>query len=216
MGQTETSTAKPASNVKPPTPEEIMKDYDFDPANIKRIAYRKIPYSLVIHEYDPTWPAQFQALKDRIDEALGPKALCVSHVGSTSIPGLPAKNIIDIDLTVSDVANRDDYVAGLEAAGFQWMNYDPTWHNHHFFVCYEPMTNLHVFSEGCPELVRHQMFREHILNNPEDKELYMKTKREASELATKNGERGYEYNFRKEKTIREILQRIWRNAGFIE
>lgn len=193
-----------------------MTDSEFDDAQVKRISHRKIPYSLEIHEYNPAWPARFELVKSSIEAALGPRALCVSHVGSTSVPGLPAKNVIDIDLTVADTAKVNDYIPALEAAGFQWLTYEPDWHNHHFLVRYEPMTNLHVFSEGCPELIRHQMFRNHILNNKEDRELYVAAKREASDFTSKNGEGGIVYNLRKERVIREILQRTWKEAGFIE
>ncbi|OAQ64942.1 GrpB domain-containing protein [Pochonia chlamydosporia 170] len=217
MTQADTLTAKTAATkVKQPTPEEIMKDYNYDPDGVMRISRRKVPYSLEIQDPDPNWPIQFESLKADIEAALGPKAICISHVGSTSVPGLPAKNIIDIDLTVADTANQDDYIPALESAGFQWTLYEPGWHNHHFLVRYEPMTNLHVFSEGCPELVRHQMFRNHILNNKEDRELYIKAKRDAASVTTQNGEQGMDYNLRKEKVIREILQRIWKEAGFIE
>ncbi|KAK2608746.1 hypothetical protein QQS21_002735 [Conoideocrella luteorostrata] len=216
MNATESTNGQTPSTRKQPTREDLIRDYSYDPAKVKRVSARKIPYSLSIVEPDPTWPSKFQSLKDRIEAALGPRALCVSHVGSTSIPGLPAKDIIDVDLTVADPGDEDSYVPALEAAGFQWVSYEPSWHNHHFFVCYEPMTNLHVFPEGCPELVRHLMFKNHIINHPHDRELYIKAKREASEAVTKSGEHPNQYNSRKEATIREILDRMWRDAGFIE
>ncbi|KAG5983248.1 hypothetical protein E4U55_000472 [Claviceps digitariae] len=200
----------------PPTKEELVKDYVYDPANLIRISRRKVDHSLAIVDPDPSWPDKFQTLKTRIQQALGPKALCISHVGSTSIPGLPAKDIIDVDLTVADARRENDYIPALEAAGFQWISYEPAWHNHHFLVCYEPMTNLHVFSEGCPELVRHLMFREYILTHDAERALYVAAKREASEMATRPGEAGMQYNLRKEATIRDILQRMWREAGILE
>ncbi|KAG5951185.1 hypothetical protein E4U53_003596 [Claviceps sorghi] len=200
----------------PPTKEELVKNYVYDPANVIRISRRKAKHSLAIIDPDPAWPAKFHAVKVRIQQALGSKALCVSHVGSTSIPGLAAKDVIDVDLTVADARRENDYVPALEAAGFQWLSHEPAWHHHHFFVCYEPMTNLHVFSEGCPELVRHLMFREYISSHDEERALYAAAKREASAAATGAGETGMQYNLRKEATIRAILQRMWREAGFVE
>src|SRR5262245_9467944 len=69
-------------------------------------------------EYDPEWPALFEREATRIRDALGDKAILVEHVGSTSVPGLAAKSIIDIDLVVADSSDEDAYVPELEAAGY--------------------------------------------------------------------------------------------------
>src|ERR1700728_3176645 len=67
---------------------------------------------------DPDWPRQYGVLADRLREALGWRVLHLEHVGSTAVPGLPAKPIIDIDLTVADPDREQDYVPALEAIGF--------------------------------------------------------------------------------------------------
>jgi hypothetical protein len=69
--------------------------------------------------YDAAWPAQFHEVAAGIHAALGPRALGLEHVGSTSVPGLPAKPVIDVDLAVADPAREEDYVPALEAAGEQ-------------------------------------------------------------------------------------------------
>lgn len=67
--------------------------------------------------YDPEWPDRFLAWRDRLASELGPAALTIDHIGSTAVPGLSAKPVIDIHVTVTDVEDEDSYVAGIERAG---------------------------------------------------------------------------------------------------
>jgi GrpB-like predicted nucleotidyltransferase (UPF0157 family) len=165
----------------------------------------QIPIEIV--DYDPSWPTAFASIAERIKSSLGPKALTVNHVGSTSVPGLPAKAIIDVDLVVSDPTAEDDYVPALQAAGFQFLFREPNWYQHRFFWLAEPYANLHVFGPGAMELSRHQQFREWLIAHPEDRELYVRAKRDAAKQSRENGESVQEYNFRKENAIEEIMVR---------
>ncbi|GFF45919.1 UPF0157 protein BH1888 [Aspergillus udagawae] len=165
----------------------------------------QIPIEIV--DYDPSWPTAFASIAERIKSALGPKALTVNHVGSTSVPGLPAKAIIDVDLVVPDPTAEDDYVPALQAAGFQFLFREPNWYQHRFFWLAEPYANLHVFGPGATELSRHQQFREWLIAHPEDRELYVRAKRDAAKQSRENGESVQEYNFRKENAIEEIMVR---------
>ncbi|GIK02026.1 hypothetical protein Aspvir_006069 [Aspergillus viridinutans] len=160
-----------------------------------------------IVDYDPSWPTAFASIAQRIKSALGPKALTVNHVGSTSVPGLPAKAVIDVDLVVPDPTAEDDYVPALQAAGFQFLFREPNWYEHRFFWLAEPYANVHVFGLGAAELSRHQRFREWLVAHPEDRELYVRAKREAATASRQNGETVQGYNFRKEKVIEEIFVR---------
>ena len=81
-------------------------------------------------EYDPEWPRLFEREAERIRDALGAKALRIEHVGSTSVPGLAAKPIIDIDLVVADSSDEDAYVPQLEAAGYVLRIREPDWFEH--------------------------------------------------------------------------------------
>lgn len=75
--------------------------------------------AIVIVEYDPEWPYEFQRLRDRAQAALGDVAVAIEHVGSTAVPGLPAKDLIDM---VVVVASDDDVTAAierLEAVGYK-------------------------------------------------------------------------------------------------
>lgn len=75
-------------------------------------------HPIVSIEYDSAWPSRFEALGLVIKEAIGDVVLSVAHSGSTAVPGLAAKPIIDIRVTVDDVANEDSYVSKLESVGF--------------------------------------------------------------------------------------------------
>ena len=80
--------------------------------------------------YDPTWPAQYAGEAAKIRAALGDNALVLEHVGSTSLPGLPAKPIIDILLAVADSSDEDAYVPALTARGYRLHLREPDWEQH--------------------------------------------------------------------------------------
>jgi GrpB-like predicted nucleotidyltransferase (UPF0157 family) len=165
------------------------------------------PKPIEIVDYDRSWPDAFASIAQCIKSALGPTALSVSHVGSTSVPGLPAKAVIDVDLVVPDPTAEDEYVPALKAAGFQFLFREPNWYEHRFFGLAEPYANVHVFGPGAAELSRHQRFREWLLSHPDDRELYVRAKREAARESRENGESVQGYNFRKEGVIEEIMVR---------
>lgn len=198
-----------------PSVEALLKHSHFNPDLLERISFRTRTDKLAIVEPDASWPQKFNLLKERIESALGPVAVSVTHVGSTSVPGLPAKNVIDIDVTVQDVADEASYVAPLEAAGFQFLIREPRWHGHRLFCCYEPSVNLHVWGPDCPEAERHLIFRDWLRRNEDDRELYAQTKRVAAEQSSELGENVMQYNFRKEGVIREIIERAFKDLGYM-
>ena len=81
--------------------------------------------SITVVEPDPSWPAAFEQVAGRIRAALGDHAVEVEHVGSTSVPGLAAKPIIDVDVTVPDSADEAAYAPRLEQAGFRLVIREP-------------------------------------------------------------------------------------------
>jgi len=104
-----------------PTNAEIAKFEDFGLNDIQRVSYR--PRRVVeIVEPNPKWPSLFISIAQRIQTALGGRALAIEHIGSTSVPDLPAKDIIDINLVVADPTAEGDYVRDLEDAGFQFLS----------------------------------------------------------------------------------------------
>ncbi|KAG5762530.1 hypothetical protein H9Q72_009372 [Fusarium xylarioides] len=183
--------------------EELVKDYEIDLSLVERIAHRKSKLPLAIVEPDPSWPKDFARAKTRIESALGSTAVSINHVGSTSVPGLPAKAVIDIDLTVQDVNDEASYVPALEKVGFHFLIREPPWHGHRFFCDYEPTpTNLHVWGPSSPEAERHKIFTDWLRRNEADRKLYEKIKREASKASIEKGEDVMEYTDRKDNVIR--------------
>ena len=141
---------------------------------------------------------------DKIQSALGERALRIEHVGSTSVPELPAKPIIDIVLSVADSGREAEYVELLEKAGYQLRIREPDWHQHRMFKGPENKTNLHVFSEGCPEIDRMLIFRDWLRASGSDRELYARSKRELAQQEWK-----YTQNYADAKTsvIDDIMSR---------
>ena len=160
------------------------------------------PIELV--EYDEAWPVRFEREAKRIRAALGVRALEVEHAGSTSVPRLAAKPIIDIVLAVPDSSDEDDYVHTLEAAGYTLRIREPDWYEHRVLKKADPSVNLHVFSAGCDEIDRMLAFRDHLRTNEADRELYERTKRE---LATRQWAYVQDYADAKTDVVEEIVAR---------
>ncbi len=129
-----------------------------------------------IVDYDPRWPVLYTRAAERIRSVLGPLALQIEHIGSTSVPGLVAKPIIDILLVVTASADESAYVPQMEAAGYILRIREPDWHEHRMFKGPDFDLNLHVFSLGCPEIDRLLKFRDHLRSNPHDREEYARAK----------------------------------------
>jgi GrpB-like predicted nucleotidyltransferase (UPF0157 family) len=200
-----------------PNIADIIKDTDFKEELVERIAFREVKPPLEVVPYNPQWPQIFEIIKQQILTALGDKVvISINHVGSTSIPGLPAKDTIDIDLEVFDIANEASYVTPLETAGFKFLLREPHWHDHRFFYAYEPYAvNLHVWGPECPEVIRHQIFRQRLLDCPEDMAEYLKAKEMAASQIGESGGNMQDYNWLKEDTIRKILRNAFRRLGYI-
>jgi GrpB-like predicted nucleotidyltransferase (UPF0157 family) len=144
-----------------------------------RVSGTVTPHNAQIHlaPYDPTWPAQYLAEAGKIRAALGERAVVLEHVGSTAIPSLPAKPIIDILLAVADSADEASYVPALTAQGYRLHLREPEWEQHRVMKGERPDVNLHVFSVGSPELLRMVAFRDRCRSHPEELQLYLETKR---------------------------------------
>ncbi|MFY0408812.1 GrpB family protein [Solicola sp. PLA-1-18] len=165
---------------------------------------------------DPAWADWFVELEARVRAALGPRALVVEHVGSTSVPGLAAKPIVDVDLTVADTENEVAYVPPLVAAGFELRVREPWWHGHRLLRSTTPMCHLHVFDFRSPETVKHRVLRDWLRTHPDERELYADAKRRAADAATAAGEDSMQYNARKEQVVREIYHRAFVGTGLLD
>ena len=160
---------------------------------------------IVLVEYDPAWPAMYEAEAAHLRAALGPKALVLEHIGSTSVPGLIAKPCIDIILGVEDAANEDDYVPALERHGFVLRRREPDWNEHRVLKSTRTNVNLHVWSASSSEIDRHIGFRDWLRSHPDDLALYAETKRA---LAAQNFETMNDYAEAKNEVVQQIQQRI--------
>lgn len=129
-------------------------------------------------EYDPAWPKAFEGQAARVRSALGDRVRLLEHVGSTSVPGLAAKPIIDIVLAVPDSADETSYVPALEGAGYVLRIREPEWFEHRVLKGTDPAVNLHVFTEGASEITKMLAFRDWLRTHDDERLLYEVTKRE--------------------------------------
>jgi GrpB-like predicted nucleotidyltransferase (UPF0157 family) len=136
---------------------------------------------IVVADYDPVWPELFRREADRVRTTLGERALQIEHVGSTSVPGLAAKPVIDILLVVADSADEDSYVAPLEGAGYVLRIREPDWHEHRVLKGPDTNINLHVFSQGSPEIERMLTFRDRLRADDAERDLYERAKRDLAQ-----------------------------------
>lgn len=165
---------------------------------------------LAVVAADPAWPGRFAELAARITAALGPVARSVVHVGSTAVPGLAAKDVIDIDLCVADPSDEASYVPALTAIGYQLTVREPEFEDHRMLRLAAPRVNLHVTGPGSAEAARHLLFRDWLRAHPAERELYAAAKRDAAEG---DAQTAMEYNARKTAVVREILARTFAGNG---
>jgi GrpB-like predicted nucleotidyltransferase (UPF0157 family) len=130
-----------------------------------------------IADYDTDWPKTFERHATIIADALGGVALRIEHIGSTSVPELASKPIIDILVVVADSADESAYLGQLEAAGYVLRVREPDWNEHRMFRNPERQVNVHIYSAGCPEIERNLTFRVRLRRNVDDRRRYEKTKR---------------------------------------
>jgi len=193
-----------------PAPEEITRHTDGDPDDVVWVDGRPPAAPIAVVDPDPSWPAQFAEIARRVRGALGDRVLELDHVGSTSVAGLPAKPIIDVDLTVADSADESAYVPVLESAGFRLLFREPSWHGHRFLVSATPAANLHVWSPDSPEVIRHRLFRDWLREHADDRARYAEVKVAAAAATNAAGKDVAFYNQQKQAVIRELLDRTFR------
>lgn len=157
-----------------------------------------------IVDYDPRWPDLFRRESVKIRGALGDRALLIEHVGSTSVPGLAAKPVIDVLLVVANSADEPAYLPALESAGYFLRHREPHWHEHRMLKGSDNTVNLHVFSAGCPEIARMLHFRDWLRSNATDRNIYARTK---IALAARNWQNVQQYADAKTSVVEEILSR---------
>ncbi|RBM12885.1 hypothetical protein DI005_31015 [Prauserella sp. PE36] len=165
------------------------------------------PTTVTLADYDPAWPARYEARAAELRRILGDRARLIEHIGSTSVPGLAAKPIIDIVVGIADPDDEPAYLPALEAAGYDLRVREP---GHRCFRAGEPdePVNLHCYPPDHVEVHRYLAFRDRLRADAGDRELYEATKRE---LAQREWRDINYYAEAKRPVIFEILARAgWR------
>jgi GrpB-like predicted nucleotidyltransferase (UPF0157 family) len=165
------------------------------------------PFTPVISNYDPGWPSRFAELEARIGASLGDAALAVEHIGSTSVPQLAAKPIIDVLVVVADVEAEPSYVTALEDAGFVLRVREP---RHRMFRTPERDVHVHVYSSGDQAIADYLDLRDWLRVDESDRALYAGVKRD---LAQRTWTDMNHYADAKTDVIQQVLgrARVWRS-----
>lgn len=161
--------------------------------------------TIQLNPYDEKWPALFEREKERILKILKDKALMIEHIGSTSVPGLTAKPIIDILLVVEDAGKEELYVNDLCEHGYILRIKEPDFENRHMFKGPDTDINLHVFSKDSKEIEKYLLFRNYLRCHADARQLYENTKKELAKKTWK-----YVQNYADAKS--EVVQKILNDA----
>jgi GrpB-like predicted nucleotidyltransferase (UPF0157 family) len=180
----------------------LISDEEIQRVRIGKVTPHDAPITLA--EYNPGWPALFAREAGRIRRTLGSAAVQVEHVGSTSVPGLAVKPIIDILLAVPDSAHERAYVPAMEAAGYVLWAREPDWLEHRMFKGPDTNINLHVFTVGAIEIDRMLLFRDWLRANGADRDAHMQVKRD---LASRTWRHVQHYADAKTTIVEQIIGR---------
>ena len=163
---------------------------------------------IIIANYDATWPERYADLQRRVEQALAATALSVEHIGSTSVPGLAAKPIIDMLLVVRSVDDEAAYVEALEQVGFILRVREP---GHRMFRTPERDVHLHVYAQGDQAVADYLDLRDWLRESESDRALYQATK---MDLAQRQWSDMNYYAAAKSDVIRDVLGRAkaWRSG----
>ncbi|WP_414172824.1 GrpB family protein [Clavibacter tessellarius] len=125
------------------------------------------PLTVGLQEHDPGWAEAYAAHRRRILDAVGDAALAVEHIGSTSVPGLAAKPIVDVVLVVADITAEEDHVAPLVAAGYELRVREP---GHRLVRTPARDVHVHVYEEGDPAVEAYLLLRDRLRFDAADRE----------------------------------------------
>jgi GrpB-like predicted nucleotidyltransferase (UPF0157 family) len=186
-------------------PTELMPKHGATPFLNRAVRKLVMAEPVVIVEYDPRWPELFQQLRAPVVVALGDLVVAVEHVGSTAVPGLAAKPIIDMDVVVPSVTDIPESIAGLAALGYAHRG-DLGIPGREAFLspAGKPRHHLYVCAHGSEELRRHRTFRDYLLTHPDDARSYEELKKAAAIRFTNDRAA---YNEAKTLFVETILQR---------
>ncbi|PZR53126.1 GrpB family protein [Xylanimonas oleitrophica] len=127
-----------------------------------------------LHDHDDRWAATYRDHERRIRDALAPADVDIEHIGSTSVPGLAAKPIVDIVVAVEDITAEEDYLDALLDAGYRLRVREP---GHRLVRTPERDVHVHVYERGDTAVDEYLLLRDHLRTHPDDRALYESTKR---------------------------------------
>ncbi|GAA0713104.1 GrpB family protein [Paraclostridium ghonii] len=142
--------------------------------------YKKSEVRIIeVLEYNPDWKAEFIKEAKDIYKIMGKEVVKVHHIGSTSIPGIDAKPVIDILVEVKNIENVDLYNESLKSLGYIAKG-EYCIPNRRFFLkgIYKRTHHIHVFESGNSEIKRHINFRDYMIQHPEEAKQYAELKKE--------------------------------------
>jgi len=166
----------------------------------------KLSKHIVVLPYNPDWPKIFEAESQKIKNALGDNCIAIHHIGSTSVPGLSAKPVIDMIVVIKD---SEKVTQQLESLGFKSKGEYNIPMRLYFNRSEGIDTNLHVYQEGHPEIELNLFFRDYLRERPEARDEYAKLKEDLLKEKSsyeKNNSLFTGYNLGKDVFIRKILQ----------
>jgi GrpB-like predicted nucleotidyltransferase (UPF0157 family) len=130
--------------------------------------------TIALHDYDPAWVERYAEHRGRILAALANADVDIEHIGSTSVPGLAAKPIIDIVVAVDDITAEEDYLDALLAAGYELRVREP---GHRLVRTPERDVHVHIYERGAPAVDEYLLLRDRLRSDADDRALYESTKR---------------------------------------
>lgn len=129
---------------------------------------------VTLHPYDDRWPGVYEEHRRRIAEALAGADVLVEHIGSTSVPGLAAKPIVDVVVGVEDITAEEDYLQPLLDAGYVLRVREP---GHRLVRTPSRDVHVHVYQREDPAIDEYLLLRDHLRSDADDRALYESTKR---------------------------------------
>jgi len=122
----------------------------------------RLDTTVTLADPDPTWASLGRTSVDAVRAAVGLGAIVAAHVGSTSVPGLAAKPVLDLVLGVGDPTDEPSYLPALTRLGYELILREPHWYQHRLLRRTGPAVNLHVFAAGSTEIEAMLTFRDHL------------------------------------------------------
>lgn len=170
----------------------------------ERVAHRQVAPG-PLQEHQARWASDYSTIRQLIVTTIPDQVLNIAHVGSTAVPGLIAKPVIDVDLWVPEVDEELQYLQRLESVGFRLIFRDDLGgDSHRHLTLADPNTNVHVWSPGAVEPQRHMLFARWLSDHGADRDLYAAAKKKA--LAAGGSSR---YNDAKSGVTYDIYERAF-------